>query len=142
MDKLQAILATATILSCPAQVTYTAPPVLVEAEVEVPQSDVVLPQELKEICGCESNWNPHSEPSQFDATGLPLENKNYDGEGNHWSSDWGACQLNDFYWDDDALRLGLDYKNDKNDNYRLALHILEVQGIGAWGPSGRCHGKL
>lgn len=113
----------------------------VEAKIEqaTTTEEVILPLPLKEVCGCESNWDPYSEPRQFDENGLPLQNKNYDKNGVHWSSDWGSCQINDYYWQDDATRLGLDYKHSKNDNYKLALHVFEQQGMGAWGNSGSCH---
>lgn len=112
--------------------------------------EVILPPELKATCGCESNWDPYSEPRQFGDDGLPLQGKNYhdqlivneDGSTTtvkvHWSSDWGACQINDATWDAEAKRLGLDYKNSKNDNYKMALHVKDVQGMDAWKHSGSC----
>ena len=90
---------------------------------------------LKRICACESNWNPDSESRQFDEHGKPLEHKNKNG-----TSDWGACQINDYWWDKTAQRLSLDYKNNKEDNFLLARHILQVQGVHAWNWSVGCHG--
>lgn len=103
---------------------------------------VELPDALRSVCSCESTGKPDNEPVQFDNAGNPLEGKNYDEEGNHWSSDWGACQINDHTWDTQASLMGLDYKNSKDDNYRMALHILDVQGIGAWRHSGYCHHEV
>lgn len=100
--------------------------------------EIVLPPELKPICGCESVGDPNLEPLQFNEDGTPKQRKNYDRYGVYWSSDWGACQINDYFWQDDALELGLDYKYNKNDNYKMALHVLKKQGLGAWDDSGNC----
>lgn len=46
--------------------------------------------------------------------------------------DSGLFQINSGYWDAEAKRLGLDYKNDIVDNVKMARHIADTQGITAW----------
>lgn len=46
--------------------------------------------------------------------------------------DSGVFQINSGYWDDEAKRLGLDYKNNIEDNVKMARHIVDTQGITAW----------
>lgn len=48
------------------------------------------------------------------------------------SRDSGLFQINSGYWDAEAKRLGLDYKNSIEDNVKMARHIADVQGITAW----------
>lgn len=46
--------------------------------------------------------------------------------------DSGLFQINSGYWDAEAKRLGLDYKNNIEDNVKMARHIADTQGITAW----------
>lgn len=46
--------------------------------------------------------------------------------------DTGLFQINNRYWKDDAIRLGLDYENNIEDNVRMARHIYDTQGVTAW----------
>ena len=55
-----------------------------------------------------------------------------------WSTDWGLFQINDYYWDDDAQKLGFDYKNSREDNIKMAFHVYLVQGLSAWSASAYC----
>lgn len=41
-------------------------------------------------------------------------------------------QINEATWDDTAKEMGLDYKNNEDDNLELARYIFEVQGVDAW----------
>lgn len=112
----------------------------IEEAVATTTVEVTLPPELKRICSCESTGSPTLEPLQF-KNGLTVQRKNYDKYGQHWSSDWGACQINDYWWSDEASKLGLDYKNSKNDNYRMALYIYNKLGNEPWSWSSGCHSK-
>lgn len=46
--------------------------------------------------------------------------------------DSGLFQINSGHWDAEAKRLGLDYKNNIEDNVKMARHIANTQGITAW----------
>ncbi len=54
------------------------------------------------------------------------------------TKDFGLMQINQLVWDDKAKELGLDYKNNLEDNLKMARHIYEVQGKTAW----VCYTKL
>lgn len=47
----------------------------------------------------------------------------------------GYFQILDYWWKEEAEKLGLDYENSWEDNLDMGLHILEVQGLNAWQPS-------
>lgn len=67
----------------------------------------------------ESNWNQEA----FHV------NHHRDGSV---STDWGLCQVNDFYWDRVAREMNLDYKNDAFDNLLICVEIFNRQGRGAF----------
>ena len=46
--------------------------------------------------------------------------------------DFGTMQVNEKVWDSTANEMGLDYKNNEDDNLEMARHIYEVQGVTAW----------
>ena len=46
--------------------------------------------------------------------------------------DFGVMQINEKTWDATAREMGLDYKNNEDDNLKMARHIYEVQGREAW----------
>ena len=46
--------------------------------------------------------------------------------------DFGTMQVNEKVWDPTANEMGLDYKNNEDDNLEMARHIYEVQGVTAW----------
>lgn len=45
---------------------------------------------------------------------------------------WGVFQIHAKAWDGVAQDLGLDYINDVRDNIKMARHVYEVSGWGAW----------
>jgi len=65
-------------------------------------------------------------------------NENKRADGTVWSRDWGKFQINDFYWGDLAEELELDYKYSEADNTKLAMIILQRQGLVAWSASKYC----
>ncbi len=46
--------------------------------------------------------------------------------------DSGLFQINSGHWEEEAKRLGLDYKNSIVDNVKMARYIADTQGITAW----------
>lgn len=46
--------------------------------------------------------------------------------------DFGLMQINEKYWDAKSKELGLDYKNNLEDNLKMARLIYEAQGENAW----------
>lgn len=81
--------------------------------------------DLYRACSCESSGSVKLKPKQYDANGI-IERHNTNG-----STDYGACQDNSI-WSATASKLGLDYVNNIQDNYALALYIYKTQGISAW----------
>jgi hypothetical protein len=94
-----------------------------------------LPEILKRVCACESSWSgrPDDEPRQYNPDGTIRVHKNKNG-----TTDFGMCQVNDFWWGKEANAMGYDYKNDERDNAEMAKHILNVQGLDAWSWSREC----
>lgn len=106
-------------------------PVFASAPYAEIKEEITLPNELQRICSCESTGSPNNEPVQFNPDGTTLV-------GRINSDDKGACQINSFYWGDTAEKLGLDYINSKEDNYKLALHIYQENGSQPWFWSKGC----
>jgi hypothetical protein len=65
-------------------------------------------------------------------------NHNRREDGSIWSTDYGLFQINDYFWNKKALKLGLNYKESREDNIKLGFYILEVQGLSAWRASSHC----
>ena len=123
---LGVLLVSATLIAITPANTYEVKPTN-----EQQKPTIELPSELKAACGCESSHSSTEEPRQFNDDGTTVRRDNARG-GVVWSRDWGACQINDHYWDEEAQLLGLDYKNSREENYEMALYIYEKQGISAW----------
>ena len=47
------------------------------------------------------------------------------------TNDRGLFQINQV-WDQEAIRLKLDYQNNLIDNVKMAKHIFKTQGLEAW----------
>lgn len=67
-------------------------------------------------------------------------NVNYDANGVAWSRDWGPWQINDYYHEKAALKMGLDIY-DTEDNIRYGFILLSTQGTGPWKASQHCWTK-
>lgn len=82
---------------------------------------------MKAIAGCESGHRQH----------------NHDGDviRNPKTPDYGYFQINAPTWEEDAKLLGYDFHTLEG-NIKMAKHILEVQGLGAWNPSRACWSPL
>lgn len=48
------------------------------------------------------------------------------------TNDYGLFQINEKSWDSVAQGMGLDYKNNIDDNIKMAQHVYKVQGRNAW----------
>lgn len=72
---------------------------------------------IYEVLECESNFK------SADEDGEPLESP---------TGDWGIGQINAYSWDEVAQKLGLDYKNDPEDNVEMIRVVLDTQGIEAY----------
>jgi hypothetical protein len=68
-----------------------------------------------------------------------VENKNYDKSGVWWSSDWGRWQVNDYYHEAAAIKLGLNIY-DEWDNLEYGFILLSKQGTQPWNASKACWG--
>lgn len=68
-------------------------------------------------------------------------NKNYDKNGNVWSEDVGWWQINNYYHQASALRIGYDIYNEW-DNLEYGFILLKSQGIGPWSASQHCWGHI
>lgn len=105
-----------------------AVPQIQQAEAAVIET-VQLPTELRRALGCESSWEatPEGEPQQYNKNGTLRTHKNENG-----TIDYGAAMINSSNgWL--AKKYGLtNYKTDLNENLKLALHVYELQGLGAW----------
>lgn len=66
---------------------------------------------------CESNFK------QFSDSGGPFMSR---------TRDFGVGQINEKVWNDVAIRMGLDYKHNLDDNLAMIDLILKEQGIEAW----------
>lgn len=64
-------------------------------------------------------------------------NKNLDKNGNVWSVDVGWWQINDFYHESSAKKIGLDIHNEY-DNLEYGFILLSTQGTKPWSASKSC----
>jgi hypothetical protein len=105
-----------------------------ETEVESINPLEILDPRLLPVCGCESMGSPHATPRQFNSDGSVLR-------GYVNPQDIGMCQINEHYWLDKSIELGLDIYTEEG-NVRMANYILSTQGIGAWIWSKPCWGHV
>ena len=103
--------------------TYIAPPRSIE-----------IPIELKRIGSCESTGSPYNEPVQFNEDGTVLR-------GRVNSRDVGAYQINEFYWLEKSVELGIDIYTEEG-NKEMALWIYNQNGTSPWNWSKECWGPL
>jgi len=68
-------------------------------------------------------------------------NKNYDKQGNHWSTDIGLFQINNYYHDAAAKKLGIDIYTDQG-NIVYAMYLMQHQGTKPWNASRQCWTKM
>ncbi len=64
-------------------------------------------------------------------------NENRDSEGLVWSRDWSYFQINDYYHEATARKMGLDIKNGY-DNLEYGFYLMSKQGTTPWGASRHC----
>ena len=62
-------------------------------------------------------------------------------DGQHWSTDVGWWQINDYYHEARAMGMGLDIRNDK-DNIIYGLFLLGTEGVNHWKASKNCWNPL
>jgi len=55
------------------------------------------------------------------------------------SNDFGLGQVNEKIWDDTAKSMGLNYKDNWEDNILMSRYIQDVSGWSAWNWSIQCH---
>ena len=60
---------------------------------------------------------------------------------NRKTMDWGLFQINETVWDTTAKSMGLNYKENWEDNVLMARYIYQTQGINAWNWSSKCWNK-
>lgn len=72
---------------------------------------------MVEVVRCESNFR------QFDVDGTTLISS---------TTDVGVMQINLKTWLKKSQQMGLDILNSEDDNIKMGLYILKVQGISAW----------
>lgn len=106
--------------------TYDITPIATTTVQAVTSNLPVLPLELMKAGGCESNDSPDKKPRQFNKDGSVVTHKNKNG-----STDYGSFQINDIHLPQ-AKKLGLDFINSEEDNYKMAAIIYSTQGIKAW----------
>lgn len=101
--------------------TTLSQPITVEAYVREYFKDTPI---LSEIAKCESTFR------QFDKNGDPLK-----GETN--KGDIGVMQINKYYHEEDASKLGLDIYT-LDGNLAFAKHLYEKYGSDPWVSSSKC----
>ena len=69
--------------------------------------------------------------------GQDAENKNYDKYGNHWSTDWGYFQINDYWHEKPAKKLGYDIYDWKG-NLEYGFLLISRDGLRHWSASKWC----
>lgn len=106
---------------------------LTSAEIAIEEKKVELLPELKAICGCESVGNPKAEPQQFHKDGSVIR-----GVVNN--QDVGMCQINLYYHEKAADKLGLDLFTEQG-NIIYANHLYTEQGSTPWKWSKGCWGN-
>jgi len=72
---------------------------------------------MKKVFACESGLK------QFDLKGNVITSH---------TRDFGIAQINEKTWDKKSKEMGLDYKNNIQDNLKLAKYIYDVSGERAW----------
>lgn len=86
------------------------------------------------------NQNPVLAQRIIDCEGLAYKrignNKNY-RNGVMWSTDIGWWQINDYYHEQNALKLGLDIHNEW-DNLEYGFILMSEQGTSPWNASKSC----
>lgn len=64
-------------------------------------------------------------------------NKNIDKDGKVWSVDVGLWQINNYYHEANAIKMGLDIYDDYG-NLEYGFILLSTQGVKPWKASQRC----
>lgn len=112
-------------------ITYTA---VDEPTIEVHEvAQIELRSELKPICACESVGNRHAEPQHFHPDGRVIR-------GVINSDDVGMCQINLYYHEETAGKMGLDLFTEEG-NITYANWLYETQGSRPWNWSAGCWNK-
>lgn len=86
---------------------------------------------LKRVCSCESNGRPDLEPNHYEADGVTVK------RGRINNLDIGMCQVNLYYHEAEATRLGLDLFKEE-DNITYANRLYEREGLTPWAWSKQC----
>ncbi len=72
--------------------------------------------------------------------GQKAKNQNKDSNGNVWSIDVGRWQINNYFHEKDALKLGYNIYNEW-DNLEYGFIIMKSQGTNPWKASKFCWSK-
>lgn len=89
---------------------------------------------LVPICACESTGNPNITPTHYEKDGVTVR------RGRENNLDVGICQVNLYWHENEATRLGLDLMVEA-DNITYANRLYEQKGVIPWGWSSRCWQK-
>lgn len=68
-------------------------------------------------------------------------NKNFDENGNVWSTDFGYLQVNDYFHEQTMAKLGMDIHNEW-DSLEYGIRMMSEQGLTPWKASSKCWSKL
>jgi hypothetical protein len=128
------------VFSIPSTTTYERPqdvpaPIIKELEAPIepkPQVPPLYPT-LKRICSCESTGRPDNEPQQFNADGSVIRGKIN-------PLDTGMCQINKYYHEESAEKMGLDLETEYG-NAVYANWLFDTQGATPWEWSRSCWGS-
>ncbi len=67
-------------------------------------------------------------------------NQNKTPSGEVWSTDYGYLQINDYFHEDEMVKLGLDIHNEW-DSLEYGFMLLKSQGLKPWSASKTCFSK-
>jgi len=101
-----------------------------EIQVSSSTQSVVLREELKAVCSCESGNGAFGEPQQYHADGSVIR-------GIVNPHDIGMCQINTDYWLATAEVLNFDIFTEAG-NISMANHIYDSHGLAPWSASKAC----
>jgi hypothetical protein len=95
-----------------------------------PEEKTELRKPLERVCSCESSGDPDSGWKQHDKDGNVIR-------GVINNLDVGSCQINLYYWGDEAESLGFDL-NSEEGNIKMANYIYDNYGLTPWNASRHC----
>jgi len=105
-----------------------------ENVVEKIEEKETLHPSLKKVCSCESTGRPDKEPQHYENDGVTVR------YGRINPLDKGLCQINLFYHEETATKMGLDLLKEE-DNIKYANYLYEKEGLTPWRYSSSCWGE-